>query len=115
MSKGLSLKEALARRDAPAAADSAPSGSPIRLRLKMAGEIERPVDLVRALTAHGLSLKRAHTVLNRIADGEAVAVHLRSEAPGKLVDQFATLGIEAKPLTVPDVDTRAIRSRLNLS
>lgn len=115
MSKGLSLKEALARRGAAADADSAPSGSPIRLRLTMMAEIDRPIDLVRFLNAHGLSLKRAHAVLNRMADGEAVAVRLWSERPEELVARFHSLGVEARWLSVPEVDTRAIRSRLNLS
>ncbi|MFF8802993.1 MULTISPECIES: helix-turn-helix domain-containing protein [unclassified Methylobacterium] len=29
--------------------------------------------------------------------------------------RFRSLGVEARPLTIPDVDTKAIRSRLNLS
>ncbi|MEH3116570.1 MAG: hypothetical protein PGN25_02890 [Methylorubrum populi] len=81
----------------------------------MTGEIDRPIDLARLLNAHGLSLKRSHAILNRIADGEAVAIRLRSETPEELVVRFHSLGVEAKPLMVPDVDTKAIRSRLNLS
>ncbi|SFL46298.1 hypothetical protein SAMN04488125_115103 [Methylorubrum salsuginis] len=115
MSEALSLKEALARRDAIPAADSARSGSPIRLRLKRTGEIARPIDLARLLTRHGLSLKRAHATLNRIAADEAVVVRLWSEAPDELPGQFGALGVEASPLTIPEVDTRAIRARLGLS
>ncbi|WP_162249969.1 hypothetical protein [Methylobacterium sp. Leaf456] len=109
------MKEALARRDAIPAADSVRSGSPIRLRLKRAGEIARPVDLARLLTRHGLSLKRAHATLNRITADEAVAVRLWSEAPNDVPSQFRALGVEASPLTIPKVDTRAIRARLGLS
>ncbi len=115
MSEALSLKEALARRDVPPAADSARSGSPIRLRLKRTGEIARPIDLARLLTRHGPSLKRAHATLNRITADEAVVVRLWSEALDDLPGQFAAFGVEASPLTIPEVDTRAIRARLGLS
>ena len=81
----------------------------------MTDDICRPVDLVRLLSAHGLSLKRSHSVLNRIAEGEALAVRLWSETPDALVAQLRALGVDARPLSVPDVDTKAIRSRLNLS
>ncbi|MER2251995.1 hypothetical protein ABS772_18920 [Methylorubrum podarium] len=81
----------------------------------MTDDIGRPVDLVRLLSAHGLSLKRSHSVLNRIAEGEAVAVRLWSKTPDALVAQLRSLGVDARPLSVPDVDTKAIRSRLNLS
>lgn len=115
MSEALSLKEALARRDAPPAVDSVRSGSPIRLRLRRAGEIARPIDLARLLTRHGLSLKRAHATLNRIAADEIVVVRLWSETPDELPGQFGALGVEASPLTIPKVDTQAIRARLGLS
>ncbi len=115
MSEALSLKEALARRDAIPAADSVLSGSPIRLRLKRAGEIARPIDLARLLTRYGLSLKRAHATLNRLVADEAIVVRVWSEAPEELAGQFGALGVEASPLTIPEVDTRAIRARLGLS
>ena len=112
----LSLKEALARRDEPRAEPKALSGSPIRLRLRMVGEIDRPVDAVRLLADHGLGLRRAHALFQPIARGEAVAAEVWIEGPAaSLICAFAALGIEARELRVPDVNTRDIRARLNLS
>lgn len=113
--KVLSLKEALERPVAPEAASSAPSGSPVRYRLRIDGDIPRPVDVARLLTEYGVSLKRAHGVLQGIARGEAVVVQLVVEAPDAPVRPFAVFGVEALPLRIPEISTRAIRGRLKLS
>ena len=44
-----------------------------------------------------------------------MAVRLWSETPDALVAQLRAFGVDARLLSVPDVDTKAIRSRLNLS
>ena len=82
----------------------------------MVGEIDRPVDAVRLLADHGLGLRRAHALFQPIARGEAVAAEVWIEGPAaSLICAFAALGIEARELRVPDVNTRDIRARLNLS
>jgi DNA-binding transcriptional regulator YiaG len=81
----------------------------------MSGEIDRPVDVAHLLVEHGTSLRRAHAFLQRIARGEAVAVELRTDDPGAVASSFARLGIEALELRIPEVSTRDIRARLNLS
>lgn len=115
MPKSLSLKEALERRDASKVEPKLPSGSPIRLRLRMVDDIDRPVDVARLLLDHGLTLRRAHEFLQRIASRETVAVQVWSENPATLISAFAALGVEARELKVPEVSTREIRARLNLS
>lgn len=111
----LSLKEALARRDVPKAESSVRSGTPIRLRLRMNAEIDRPVDVARLLVSQGMSLKRAHAFLQRIAAGDTVAAQLWSEDFDTLMARFSDLGIEAVELRIPEVSPRDIRTRLNLS
>ncbi|GJE17331.1 helix-turn-helix domain-containing protein [Methylobacterium marchantiae] len=116
----LSLKEALARRDAPKAESSARSGIPVRPRLRMKAEIDkadidRPVDVARLLVSHGVSLKRAHGFLQRIAAGDTVAAQMWSENSDALVADFSDLGIEAVELKIPEVSPKDIRTRLNLS
>ncbi len=111
----LSLKEALARRDVPGAEPSVRSGIPVRMRLRTMGDMNTPVDVARLLVAQGLSLKRAHGFLQRLAAGETVAVQMWSEDAGRLGDAFAELGIEAVELRIPDVSPKDIRSRMNLS
>ena len=37
-----------------------------------AGDITRPVDVARVLTKHGLSLREAHAILERLAAGASV-------------------------------------------
>ncbi|MBO1020929.1 hypothetical protein IPV08_13215 [Methylobacterium sp. SD274] len=111
----LSLKEALARRGVPKAASSARFGTPIRLRLRMNAEIDRPVDVARLLVSQGVSLKRAHAFLQRIAAGDTVAAQMWSEDSGALVARFSDLGIEAVELRIPDVSPKEIRTRMNLS
>ena len=109
----LSLKEALARRGVPKVASSARFGTPIRLRLRMNAEIDRPVDVARLLVSQGVSLKRAHAFLQRIAAGDTVAAQMWSEDSGALVARFSDLGIEAVELRIPDVSPKEIRTRMN--
>ena len=71
--------------------------------------------VARVLTSHGMSLRKAHDALNRLADGETVAVELHAEDPRGLVSEFAALGVMAFPIEPPEIDVRRVRERLGLS
>ncbi|MGU3538695.1 helix-turn-helix domain-containing protein [Methylobacterium sp. A54F] len=115
MSKVLSLKEALARRGEPAAVGRDPSGTLIRLRLRMNGDVDRPVDLARLLIDAGVTLRRAHALLDRMAAGESVVISAAAGDRDERIARFAALGIEAREMRIPEVSSRAVRTRLKLS
>jgi DNA-binding transcriptional regulator YiaG len=115
MSTKLSFKEALARRDKTKASSRERSASPgVRLILR-AGDIARPVDAARLLTTHGISLRKAHETLNRLAAGESVAVELRATNEEKLRAKFSELGIAARTISLPAADVKRIREHFGLS
>lgn len=80
MPKRLSLKEPLERREPIAADRPKPSGSPMNAVIRLTAPLTEPVTLVRRLIDVGLSLRKAHDVLNRVAAGEEVAVILPAVA-----------------------------------
>jgi len=65
-----------------------------------AGDMPRPVDVVRLLAKHGLSLRKAHETLNRLANGESLTVELDAGDSKKFCSEFSRLGIVAA-LTPP--------------
>jgi DNA-binding transcriptional regulator YiaG len=79
--------------------------------------ISRPVDVARALKDFGLSLRKAHLVLDRLAEGKDVPAELDArgvEQDG--FDRLLSLGVEAHRIAPPpSVDVRAIRENLGLS
>jgi hypothetical protein len=95
MSTKLFLREALARQREAPARDPEPFGSRVRVALKADGAINRPVDLARLLMAHGLSLRKAHGVLNRITSGETAFVELVVDEKKDVAPVFALLGVVA--------------------
>jgi hypothetical protein len=96
MSTRLSFKEAFARRDKAKAISRERSVSPgVKLILR-AGEINRPVEVARLFTTHGISLRKAHETLNRLAAGENVAVELKTTDEAKLCSKLFELGIAAQ-------------------
>jgi DNA-binding transcriptional regulator YiaG len=79
--------------------------------------ISRPVDVARTLKALGLSLRKAHHVLDRLAEGKEVPVELNATSidQGGL-ESLRSLGIEATRIAPPlQADVRAIREKLGLS
>jgi DNA-binding transcriptional regulator YiaG len=119
MSKRSSLEEALARRVSVEGAPRNRSGSAVALMLRAdrSEGMPRPVDMVRLLTRNGLSLRKAHDILNRLAKGETVPVEL------PIVTDLAALGPELRSLgvhglrrTEPElVDIPLLRTRLGLT
>jgi DNA-binding transcriptional regulator YiaG len=86
----------------------------VRLILRF-DAVEKPVTVARLLTRHGMSLRKAHDVLNRLADGETVAVELSADEARGLASEFAALGVSALPITPPEPDVKRIREYLGLS
>jgi DNA-binding transcriptional regulator YiaG len=114
MSTKSSFRAALERRDGPKQRSPARSDFPVRLVLTL-DDVAKPVTVARLLTSHGMSLRKAHDALNRLADGETVAVELQAEAPRQLVSEFSALGVKAFPIEAPEIDVRRVRERLGLS
>jgi DNA-binding transcriptional regulator YiaG len=64
---------------------------------------------------HGLTLRKAHELIDRLALGEEVVSELSTTAPNRLLADLAEAGVAAAAIVVPDVDVRAIRGRLDIS
>jgi hypothetical protein len=108
MSKRSSLKEALARRASVEGSPRNRSGSSVALILQ-ADEGEgmlRPVDVVRLLMRNGLSLRKAHDILNRLAEGESVPVELpMASDPATLRSALKHLGVRGLAALSPSPST----------
>jgi DNA-binding transcriptional regulator YiaG len=113
MSTKLSLKEALGRRERTEAARQEPSDIPRIKLLLVADQITRPVAVALFLYEHGLSLKKAHNVLGRIAAGP-VPVELIGDLD-EIVSKLRALGVLAAPIRAPQADLKQIRERLDLT
>jgi hypothetical protein len=86
----------------------------VRLVLRF-DEVEKPVTVARLLTRHGMSLRKAHEVLDRLANGETVAVELFADDGRGLVSELLALGVSALAISPPEPDVKRIRERLGLS
>ena len=115
MSTKSSFRAALERWGGPKEKSPDRSGSPVRLVLTLDDDVAKPVSVARLLVSHSMSLRKAHDALNRLADGETVAVELQAEDPRELVSGFAALGVKAFPIESPQTDVRRVRKRLDLS
>jgi len=115
MSTKLSFREALARPGGAKAKPRARSASRrVRLILR-ADEITRPVDLARLLARHGLSLRKAHETLQRLARGESVAAELETPSASRIRAELAKLGIAARAIKLPAANVKRIREHFGLS
>jgi len=63
----------------------------------------------------GLSLRKAHEALNRLAQGETVAVELDAGDVGRIAARLRALGVGASPIAIPTPDIRKIREKLGVS
>lgn len=80
-----------------------------------ASDIGQPVALARALVEHGVSLKRAHAVLDRLASGHPAAVELESGDIDAAIGTLTRLGVAVSLLAPPDVDVKAVREQQQIS
>ena len=113
----LSLKAAL-ELPAPARAEHpSGSGSQIDLVLHRVGPLTEPVSVAQLLARHGLGLRKAHQVLNRLATGQRVPLRLAGGlGMAEFVHSLAALGVAAGERRVPAaVDVRAVRESLGLT
>lgn len=67
------------------------------------------------LARHGLSLRKAHEILQRLAAGERVAVALTAKSADRLRRQLEALGVAAQIIRLPAADVKRIRERFGLS
>lgn len=92
------------------------SGIPLAVILSLAGPIKRPVDLVRLLVRNGMSLRKAHATLNRLAEGATVPTELPRVADADAVlTELRQLGIEGSRREPPQIDAKAIREQQDLT
>src|ERR1700741_4526633 len=112
MSTPSSFKEALGRRGGTPGNAQDRSDSPIvKVRLTPR-EIEQPVKVARVLVEHGMSLRKAHQSINRLTEGETVAIELHADDRTQLSKKLSKLGLGVAFIELPNIDVRQIRERL---
>ena len=114
MSKKSSFREALEQRGETRETYPDRSGSPITLSLSIA-KTTQPVSIALLLKKCGMSLRKAHETLDRLAARETVAVELYADDAGALISEFSGLGVKACPIVPPQIDARQVRERLGIS
>ena len=71
---------------------------------------------MRLMNGHGLSLKKARSIVERLATNGPAAVELRTGASAHaVIASFAALGIRGAIFGASDVDVKRIRESQNLS
>jgi DNA-binding transcriptional regulator YiaG len=80
-----------------------------------ARDIGQPVDFARLLTRYGLSLRKAHDVLDKLALGNSFAVELSARDAHALLSELSQAGVDASIISPPEVDVREVRERSGLS
>ena len=115
MSTKLSLKEALGRRAKTPDDHQKSSASPAIRVVLVANEIARPVELARVLVRYGLSLRKAHDILNRISEGACVPVELFGASAKAAITALSGLGVSAHTIRIPEVDIKRLRDTQKLS
>src|ERR1044071_9303890 len=115
MSKKSSFREALERPESARERSRAKSPSPTIKLLLTGREIRQPVDFARLLTRYGISLRKAHDVLDKLAFGKSVAVELSTRNNKALLSELSESGVDASIIRPPDVDVKTLRERFGLS
>ena len=114
MSTKLSFREALELREKTEGAPRDRSGSPVRLSLTLR-DVKQPVSFALLLKKHGMSLRKAHETLNRLANGETVAVELWADNVDTLIFDIGQFGVKPYLIVPPQIDPKQVRERLGLS
>jgi DNA-binding transcriptional regulator YiaG len=73
------------------------------------------VSIAILLKKHGLSLRKAHEALDRLAARETIAVELYADNSDKLIRDLSDLGVNAHAIAAPQIDPKQVRERLGLS
>jgi hypothetical protein len=101
MSKKSSFREALERRESAREGSRGKSASPTFKLLLTARDICQPVDFARLLTRYGMSLRKAHDALDKLAFGRSVAVELSAQDETALRTELSMLGVDASVIDPP--------------
>ena len=117
MSRKSSLREELERRVAetakgPVASDSSAAN---RVLLLPTDSIDQPVEFVRLLSNHGLSLRKGRETLESLASGQIVVVDLITTDLAGALSGLAGFGVVGTEFEVPNVDVRRVREKQHLS
>jgi DNA-binding transcriptional regulator YiaG len=121
MSAKSSLKERLVRREDARGNPRVPSISPTDSlpthSLLLKGEkIASPVEVALTLRNLGLSLRRSHETLNRLADGNLTAISLRTKRDSRtVIAQLAAMGVKAALIVRPETNAKAVRKVFGIS
>jgi len=115
MSTKSSFRELLERRDATQVESPKSSGSPAVKLMLTAGNIRQPIDVARLFRRYGMSLRKAHDTLTRLARRNAVAAEFCADDLSQLISQLSGVGVKADPIQIPDIDVRRVRDRFSLS
>jgi DNA-binding transcriptional regulator YiaG len=115
MSRKSSFREALEQREGAREKSPERSASRTVKLLLTAEDIRQPVEVARLLTRHGMSLRKAHDVLDKLAFGNSVAIELSAGNDNVLVRELTRIGVNAAIIVPPDVDVKRVRERSGLS
>jgi DNA-binding transcriptional regulator YiaG len=115
MSIKLSFKEALGQREGTKEKPQDQSASPIVKLILVPRKIRQPVEVARLLTKYGMSLRKAHDTLDRLAKRDTVAVELYAGDFQKLASDLSALGVEVQLIQVPEIDVKKVRERFGIS
>lgn len=113
-----SLRERFARLGPVQAIARAPSGSPARYVLRATDPPYcKTIDAAEALAYRHLALKQAKRTIERVQDGETVAVELPMlEDAGAFESAMAACGVRAERRDIPaEIDVKSIREDLGLT
>jgi DNA-binding transcriptional regulator YiaG len=115
MSKKSSFREQLDRAENTAENARTRSGFPA-VRLILAPErIEQPVDIARILVANGVSLRKAHDTINRLAAGNTVALEVPTSDKDRIASDLGNAGVNTAFIEYPHADIKRIRENLGYS
>ena len=117
MSTKSSFRAAFERREGANAGAPARSDFPIvRLLLVGDGPIARPIDAMLLMNEHGVSLKKARALVERLAAKRPVAMELKTKTlADDVIRSFLVLGIQAAVFGVSAVDVKRLREAQDLS
>ena len=115
MSTNAALKARLARLGPVRDADLPPSfsGEPVTLVLRLKGPLDQPISVVARLRTAGLTLRAAHTLINRLAEARLAVCEINEDADiPALAADLARMNVHTNrrrpldPGLIPDVRAR---------
>lgn len=77
--------------------------------------IKQPTSVVLALRRYGLTLRKAHSVINRLAEGANIAVRLSDKFVEQAKKELAELGIDLWVVKRAIPDPKQVRDKLGIS